>query len=106
MFIGGLCFRRTFNYGWWNEEILEGMSDLTGIVNQVYGHWINWASIEEVEGAYNWSESIRFIEWAESKGSTVYFRLMTGSTTFAPSWLAELGVPVRNESGCNVQVIN
>ena len=63
---------------WGIQNSRNSQPDSYTTCNQVYGQWISWAAIEAEEGVYDWTDSIRYIEMAESKGAKVWFRMLTG----------------------------
>jgi hypothetical protein len=66
-------------------------------VNPTIALWIKWRELEPVEGQYEFATLRERIEEAEELGYSVVLRMLCSATTFAPDWIGEKGVPIREE---------
>jgi hypothetical protein len=100
---GLLCVRRSFN----TSKTLTGrLPKITAPINPVVSLWVRWREIELEEGTYNFETIKARMREAEEAGYGVILRLHTSATVFAPTWIADYQVPIRQEHKENAKMTN
>ncbi len=70
-------------------------------VNPTLELWVKWRDLEPVEGQYRFDQLRDRISEAEQLGCSVVLRILSSATIFAPEWLADHKVPIREEHSKN-----
>lgn len=98
-----LCVRRSFN----TRKTLAGrLPTVMPPINPVVSLWVRWREIEPVEGIYNFEIIKDRMREAEEAGYGVILRLHTSATVFAPDWITDYDVPIRQEHKENAKMTN
>ncbi len=66
-------------------------------INPTVAIWIKWHELEPQEGNYQFDALRTRIEEAEELGYSVVLRMLFSATSFAPKWIAEYDIPIREE---------
>jgi Beta-galactosidase len=76
-------------------------------VNETIEIWVKWRDLEPEEGKFRFEQLRSRIEEAGQRGCRVVLRILSSATTFAPDWLSNYKVPIREENSKNKpKVIN
>ncbi|MEX1048811.1 MAG: beta-galactosidase [Akkermansiaceae bacterium] len=70
-------------------------------VNPTLEIWLKWRDLEPVEGHYRFDLLRERISEAEQAGCSVVLRILSSATIFAPEWLMNYQIPLREEKSKN-----
>lgn len=70
-------------------------------VNPTLEMWVKWSDLEPTEGDYQFDLLRARIDEAKERGLSVVLRILSSATIFAPEWLSNYKVPLREEKGKN-----
>ncbi len=95
---GLLAVYRTSNI---KHPLNKEIQSLNLPLNQTLELWVKWRDLEPTEGQYRFDLLKSRIEEASQKGCRVVLRILSSATIFAPEWLADYKVPIRQENSKN-----
>lgn len=70
-------------------------------VNPTLEIWVKWRDLEPTEGNYQFDLLRARIDEAKERGLSVVLRMLSSATIFAPEWLSNYEVPLREEKSKN-----
>lgn len=89
-----MAIKRSHHLNRFLDEILEPI-DLP--INPTVSLWVKWRDLEPEEGTYRFDVLRQRIQEAEKCGYKVVLRMLCSATSFAPEWISEYGIPIREE---------
>lgn len=95
---GLLAVHRTSNIA---RSLQKEIQPLDLPVNPTLEIWVKWRDLEPKEGQYRFNLLRDRIAEASMAGTSVVLRILSSATIFAPEWLADHQVPVRQENSKN-----
>jgi len=95
---GLLAANRTSNL---NQPLEKQVNPLNLPLNQTVELWIKWRDLEPVEGRYRFDLLRERLGEAEKLGCSVVLRILFSATSFAPAWMADYEIPIREEKSKN-----
>lgn len=70
-------------------------------VNPTLEIWVKWRDLEPIEGQYRFDLLRERVAEASKAGTSVVLRILSSATIFAPDWIANYGIPIRQEHSKN-----
>lgn len=74
--------------------------------NPVISHWVKWRELEPTEGDINFQPLINNINKASEKGYGSIVRIHFSAIDFAPDWIKQYNIPIREEKKENPKKTN
>ncbi|VGO14870.1 hypothetical protein PDESU_03440 [Pontiella desulfatans] len=91
---GLMAVKRTQNL----KRSLNGFLEPVDLpMNPTVTLWIKWKDLEPVEGNYQFDVLRTRVEEAEQLGYSVVLRMLFSATNFAPEWIQDYDIPIREE---------
>lgn len=92
--ISKLCIARNFNLG---TRKIDQLPEVYFPCNPVISHWVRWRELEPVEGNINFQPLMDNINLASQKGYSSIVRIHFSAIDFAPDWIKNYNIPIREE---------
>lgn len=101
--VSKLCIARNFNL---TSNKIDQLPEVNFPANPVISHWVKWRELEPTEGNINFQPLINNINKASQKGYGSIVRIHFSAIDFAPDWIKQYNIPIREEKKENPKKTN